>query len=145
MVALTNLGGSHECESRVAHDVELAVLLTVPLAVAVGALATPAQIGRVAGGCWFHAAFGVPCPTCGITRALVALAHLDWRSALAVQPLVTLLTIATMLYVPWALGVVGRGWSPFRIELRGARGRPLRWALVVAVMANWAYLIHAGV
>ena len=37
--------------------------------------------------CVFQWLFGVPCPGCGITRALLAAMHLQWRSAFSLHPL----------------------------------------------------------
>lgn len=121
------------------------MLCAAPAALALAWTSTIAGIGRLVGPCWMHSSFGVPCPTCGATRAAVALARGDWNAAFAVQPLLSALGVLAALYVPWAIGVVAFGWRPLRIELRGANRRPLRWALVGLVLANWAYLVHVGV
>lgn len=128
-----------------ARDPEVALLGVAPLALGLARLSTVADVGRIAGGCWVHVLLGVPCPTCGVTRAAVALAHGDVRAAFVVQPLVTVLMVLGAIYVPWAIGVVAFGWPPLRVELRGRSGRPWRWALVAIVLANWGYLIHTGV
>lgn len=127
------------------HDLETAVLITAPAAFALARFFTVDGIGRLGGTCWIHALIGIPCPTCGVTRAALALTHGDLHAAFAVQPLVTVVAVITAIYVPWAIGVVWLGWTPLRLELRGARGRAWRWALVVLVFANWCYLMHAGV
>lgn len=137
-----SLGGRPD---RGPRDVEVALLVAAPAALVLARASTLAGIGRAAGTCWIHATLGLPCPTCGVTRAAIALAHGDWHAAFFVQPLVTALVVLAALYVPWAIGVVGLGWKPLRIELRGRSRRPLRWALVGIVLANWGYLIHAGV
>ena len=38
--------------------------------------------------CLFKSVFGVPCPTCGMTRAVMSLARLDFGSAFRYHPLV---------------------------------------------------------
>ena len=42
--------------------------------------------------CPTAAAFGIPCPGCGLTRATLALLHGDLRGALRLHPLVFLIT-----------------------------------------------------
>lgn len=82
-----------------------------------------------------------PCPGCGSTRALRALAHLDVPGALAWNPLLTLVAIGGLMglalrvlqaFDPSAVRVV-QGWWP--------RAWP---ALVGAVAINWAYLLWVG-
>ena len=86
---------------------------------------------------------GVPCPTCGSTRAVVLLLRGNVVGAFAIQPLAT--TAICLLPLVWiALGsAFGRRrtallfWAAFR--------RPLVWWLcAVAVTANWVYVIVRG-
>ncbi len=129
-----------------ARAVEQALLVTALLGVALARLApSPVLVGTLMGECWLHRWLAIPCPTCGVTRALLALAHGDLRAASLVQPLATLTTLAIAAYLPWAAMVVWRGWQPLRIQLTGARGARVRIAIGVAVLVNWLYLIHAGV
>ena len=126
--------------------VEQALLVTALFGALLARLSpSPALVGTLMGECWLHRWFAIPCPTCGVTRALLALAHADLRAALSVQPLATLTTLAIAAYLPWAAMVVWRGWQPLRIQLTGARGARVRIAIGVAVLVNWAYLIHVGV
>lgn len=96
-------------------------------------------------GCPFHAMTGLPCPTCGGTRALMALARLQWHEALVLNPLVT---SAAVLWGPLMLA--------FALPARSARRSPAEPALrlfgtsagrlifIAMIAANWAYLISAG-
>lgn len=90
--------------------------------------------------CAFRAISGVPCPTCGGTRALLALAQLDLGAALAWNPLVTL-----GVAVFFAGGLVAL--------VRALRGQgvpdlpPPRWAggaAGLALAANWAFVVLTG-
>ncbi len=45
-------------------------------------------------GCPFKDLTGIPCPTCGGTRALAALGRLDLREAILCNPMVTLIWLA---------------------------------------------------
>lgn len=93
--------------------------------------------------CVFKAVTGLPCMTCGTTRALARLARLDLAGALAMNPLVTLATLALL---PWAaadLALLPRGRA-LSLELSPAAARVARIAAVAAVLANWAWLVAAG-
>jgi len=93
--------------------------------------------------CIFKAVTGIPCMTCGTTRALARLARLDLAGALAMNPLATLGTLAVL---PWGaadLLLLSRGRA-LSLELSPAAARVVRIAAVVAVLANWAWLIAAG-
>ncbi len=93
--------------------------------------------------CPMHVLTGLPCPTCGTTRA--ALALLDGRvlRALALNPLATAAGIAL---------VVGGVAAPVWAALRGPlpvlpRPLPVSWRVgaVVALLLNWAWLVAHGV
>jgi Protein of unknown function (DUF2752) len=93
--------------------------------------------------CLFHAATGLPCLTCGATRALGDLVAGDVPGALAMNPLATLGAFAL---VPWGLGdlaLMTRGRA-LSLEVAPAAARVLRMAAVAVVIANWAYLIAVG-
>lgn len=84
--------------------------------------------------CPFHALTGLPCSACGGTRAMIALAHLDPWTALEMNPLLTLAALGAPLFV--ALAAFARG--AFVLSHRTAV------LSVVAILANWTYLIAVG-
>ena len=93
--------------------------------------------------CILKAFTGIPCPTCGSTRAVGCLAHGDLPGAFAMNPLAA---AALLALVPWALADLalftqGRALG---LSVSPGVGRALRLAVVVAVLANWVYLIAAG-
>ena len=93
--------------------------------------------------CTFKALTGWACMTCGATRALGRLFELDVAGALAMNPLATLGTLAL---VPWALAdlaLLPRGQA-LDVDLAPPLARLVRIAVVVAVFANWVYLLAAG-
>lgn len=93
--------------------------------------------------CLFRALTGWPCPTCGGTRCLIALAALDWKRAFLLNPLVTLaawaIPVAALLGI--AEWVLRRPLLPPERLCRQARA-PLLLAGLVA--ANWLYLLLRG-
>ena len=70
---------------------------------------------------------GLPCPTCGATRALAALASLDPFTAFRLNPLLTAATFAT-LALPF-----------FWTTLKNA-GRAFWISLGILAGVNWIYL-----
>ncbi len=96
-------------------------------------------------GCPFHVLTGLPCPTCGGTRALLALARLEWREALVLNPLVA---SAAVLGGPLMLAFVMLARStrrnPAELALGAFRTTGGRLILIATIAANWAYLISAG-
>jgi hypothetical protein len=91
--------------------------------------------------CGLRLLTGLPCPTCGTTRALLASSKLEFGKAFAFNPLVILGSAALWAwFVLWAIDRgLGSNWT-------GAIGKRLRhrhWlgVLVLAAVANWIYLI----
>ncbi len=83
--------------------------------------------------CAFHAVTGLPCFTCGSTRALAALGRFDFTGALALNPLVTLLVLTAPV---WSILFA----SKLRPRLLG-RWKVCLCSLVVSVIVNWVYLL----
>jgi hypothetical protein len=93
--------------------------------------------------CVFKGLTGLPCPTCGSTRALGRLFALDFAGALAMNPFTTLVAV---LVAAWA--VADLVLLPRRRALDLEVPRPLAFALrvsaLVLFLANWVYLIAVG-
>lgn len=95
--------------------------------------------------CYLKAFTGLPCPTCGSTRALGRLFALDLPGALAMNPLAT---AAAAGLAAWAVADLvllcrGRGQA-LRVEVSRRLGLALRVAAVAAIALNWAYLVAVG-
>ena len=90
--------------------------------------------------CAFKGLTGLPCPTCGSTRALGRLALFDLAGALRMNPLATLVFA---LVAAWAL--VDLALLPWRRALSLEVDRQLAWRLRIAALvlflANWVYLL----
>jgi hypothetical protein len=86
--------------------------------------------------CWFHQSTGLNCPGCGATRALYALLHGEWRTALR----------DNALFVAGMIALAMRGSWFAANRLRGRRNGeffPAQWlwpllalALVFTVLRN---------
>jgi len=93
--------------------------------------------------CAFRAATGIPCLTCGATRAAGLLATGDVHGAFAMNPLATLGALAL---VPWGLAdlaLLARGRA-LAVEIAPPAAWAVRRLAIAAVIVNWAYLIAAG-
>jgi hypothetical protein len=94
--------------------------------------------------CYFKFLSGYACFTCGSTRALGYLSRFDLASALAIQPLVT---VGTLAFIAW--GVLDTALMAFaRRTFVRVDERTSRWLLVCGVVLatlNWAYLLATGV
>jgi hypothetical protein len=83
-------------------------------------------------GCGFRTLTGHPCPFCGMTRALGALAEGRLAEALGTNPLAPLLLVV-------AAGIAA--WAFVRPRTGRKLGRAAGAAAGVLVAANWLYLL----
>ena len=86
----------------------------------------------------------MPCLTCGGIRTLNALQAGHVAAAFRLQPLLTVLAIAAMAWVGYA--VAGALFGVFRLRVQTTRRekRLLLTGAVVLILANWVYLIADG-
>lgn len=92
--------------------------------------------------CLLHAATGIPCPTCGMTRSTWHLLHGEIGRAFLLNPLMTAALLGAALYVCYAAVVVIGRLPRLRIEsLSPNEARVMRVLAILLIAANWAYLI----
>ena len=94
--------------------------------------------------CPFRTVTSVPCLTCGATRATRALVHLDFGAAFVMNPLVAVLLVGAAAYVVYAASRLLPGQQPWRPALSSKAGQVARVGILLAVAANWTYLIAVG-
>ncbi len=122
---------SVEAPSPRLPGISLLVLATV-------AVAAAPQLDRLAGAvrlCLVQRMAGIPCPLCGGTRAVAALARGGFVEALAWNPLAA---VGVTLAVPLGAAMAS-GWDP-----PVSWGRRLLFPVAAAAVMNWAYLLAAG-
>jgi hypothetical protein len=90
--------------------------------------------------CVFKQLTGLPCPSCGSTRALGRLAHLDVWGALSLNPLFVVAGLGLLAWGVAELVLWTRGRT-LDFEASPGVARLLRIAVVAALALNWAYLI----
>ena len=125
-----------------AHDRRIdLVLIAIALSVIVGAftLDADAESVRLAGSelsvkCPSTLTAIGSCPGCGLTRSIVAGAHLRWRESLALNPAGILILVAQLPY-RW-LRLRGHRSSPVARWL-GWAGRRMPVAIVVLAVGPW--------
>jgi hypothetical protein len=98
--------------------------------------------------CMWRRLLGLPCPGCGMTRALACLAKGDWRAAVALHPLAPLIAAELLLgWLAWGAGRFGLGGRLWRIF--GPAGlppllSPLLLANLALLLALWMGRLAAG-
>jgi len=110
------------------------------LLLSVLALKFAAPLAHLLPRCVMYDLFGLPCPTCGATRAFLACARGDFAAAFAANPLTTL--IYASLFV--ATGVLLAATIANKNILNRLHAAPLtivRRIAAVALGANWIYLL----
>lgn len=96
------------------------------------------------GTCSFKRFLGVPCLTCGATRATIALFHGEVAEAFRLQPFVMSLYGFMLIWgvVSLTAKLTRRAVS---VELGDAEDAALKVVIVLAPVLNWIYLWKAGI
>ena len=94
--------------------------------------------------CPFKEMTGYPCPTCGSTRLVLSLFHVNLIDAFLWNPGVFLLGVTAIFW--FVYGISGQlTEKKLRIILTKREGVLLRIVLLLLFVLNWVYLILAGV
>lgn len=99
--------------------------------------------------CLFRWLTGLPCPSCGATRALRLLCEGDVRQALWVNPLGLVLAVGLGVIPVWlAADALRRCDTLFRCYLRveaALHRRTVFAAFVFVMAANWMWNLYKGI
>ena len=105
------------------------------------ALVTPGiQLPR----CAFKTITGLPCPTCGVTRTIIALSRGDVDRAMFMNPLAAILCAGGVLYLLYAAVVLALRLPRFRPTVSAAGARRVRIGAIAVIATNWIWLIATG-
>ncbi|MFN2542172.1 MAG: DUF2752 domain-containing protein [Chthoniobacterales bacterium] len=92
--------------------------------------------------CLFHDLTGLPCLTCGATRATIEFFHAHPVAALRWNPLVFGLLCALTLYDVYAFSMITLRAPRLRLALPSVAAKKYARLLVIAALAlNWIYLL----
>lgn len=91
--------------------------------------------------CLIRSVAGIPCPTCGMTRSLVHLAHGDIAGSLVLNPLFSLVMMAVLLLFFASSARLPFHRSRIAFTLSRREGTLLRTGMAVIFLANWIYLV----
>jgi hypothetical protein len=99
--------------------------------------------------CLFRQATGVPCPSCGTTRAIEALAAGDVGRSAATNPFGLLIALALVAFPAWIVRDLAASRDGFHrfylsVERTFRERRGVAIAGVAVVAANWAWNILKG-
>lgn len=92
--------------------------------------------------CPFHALTGLPCPTCGATRAAEHFLHGHFVASFFFNPLAFLAFCAFVLFDLYALAVLLGGTARIRVgQFSPAEKLLVRSLALVLLAGNWFYLL----
>jgi hypothetical protein len=91
--------------------------------------------------CVFKGLTGIPCLTCGSTRAVVRLSHGDILPAFELNPLTTLCLISAVLYFIYSLMRVVFDLPRISFLLTDQEKNVMRAGAVILLLVQWVYLI----
>lgn len=116
------------------------------LLVAVRALELVLDIPQVLSNfpCTFKSITHIPCLTCGMTRSIISLIHLNVIDAFKMNPLIFLTILILLLWGLWSLIALIIKPKHIKIELTPTERRIIILSIVVLLIMNWLYLICAG-
>lgn len=93
--------------------------------------------------CAFKALTGFPCPTCGSTRSIVHLAHIDLFSAFSMNPLICVVFLAAVPIFLYCVTTLVFDLSRISLSLAAGEKDFFRFCAFVIVLSNWLYLLFA--
>ena len=100
-------------------------------------------IASIVPSCAFKGLWGVPCPTCGSTRAVVHLSHGEIAAALAMNPVVTLVIVFAVVFFFYSLIALMFDLRKIGFIMTEREKNTVRITAVLLMLAQWGWLIRA--
>jgi len=91
--------------------------------------------------CAFKGFTGMPCPACGSTRSIVHLAHGEFFSSLAMNPLASIGSIGIVFFFLYSVLTLAFDKPRLGIGLTEREKNAVRVGVALLVLANWSYLV----
>lgn len=92
--------------------------------------------------CFFRAVTGLPCPTCGATRAAYLFLHGHFAASFSFNPLAFLTFIALLVFDLYAVTVLTTRAPRFRVQSFSPAEKLLCRVVAISLLAgNWLYLL----
>jgi hypothetical protein len=91
--------------------------------------------------CTFRMLTGIPCPTCGATRSVVALARGNVAASFMMNPLTALCLLAGTLIFLYSLTCLAFDLPKINLLLSSKEEIALKASVIILLLAQWAYLI----
>jgi uncharacterized protein DUF2752 len=99
-------------------------------------------LASLAPSCAFKGLLGVPCPTCGSTRSLVHLSHGEFVSALAMNPIVSIVVVFAILFFIYSLITLLFDFRRIGFILTEREKNTARIAALLLLFLQWGWLIR---
>lgn len=94
--------------------------------------------------CGFKRMFGLPCVSCGSTRATVHLLHGDLFTAISFQPMTMMIYLLLLVWGGLSLWAFTKRRS-LHLELSKREDFLVKASLVAVPVVNWFYLVAMGI
>lgn len=120
------------------------VWLAVGLLTVLAGLLVSALAGMPPLVCPLKAVTGLPCPTCGATRAGLALLAGRPLDAVRLNPLMAVASVLGVGWAAYAATAVGMGPRRLRVVCSERDLTLARWTSAMAVAACWTFLVMDG-
>jgi hypothetical protein len=127
-------------KKRAADQIEFGIIYGGIALVMLGA-GRSQTILSFAPGCAFKGLTGIPCLTCGSTRAAVHLSHGEFLSAFVMNPLTTLCLISAVFYFFYSLVSAAFDLPRISVLLTDNEKKAIKAGVVVLLLVQWVYLV----
>lgn len=127
---------------RVPGEVEFGIIYG-GIAMLLLAAAWLPPVVHLAPDCMFKRLTGIPCPTCGSTRAVLYLSHGDIATAFFMNPITALLVITAVVYFFYSLVTLVFGLPRIILTLSDKEKNIVRIGVVLLLLVQWSYLFSS--